>query len=329
MDDVTALDDMVERLRAAGETTRCRVLALLRSGELSVGEIALILGQSQPRLSRHMKFLTNAGLVERMPEGAWVFFRLSREPIGQALNTAMLALIDPDDPVIARDRARLEEVKATRRRAAQAYFEGVAPDWDAIRAMHYPEDAIEAAIQDAAGPGPFEFVVDVGTGTGRILSLFAGRSDRVEGIDLSHQMLNMARANLAGAGFNNVAVRHGDATAAPFAADVADLVIIHQVLHFLDEPGRAIEEAARLLRPGGRLVVVDFAPHEMEQLRREQSHRHLGFSNEDIAHWFTFAGLTSGAIQTFDPPEAAEQGLAVSIWTASLEKSLQNRSVLA
>ena len=321
-----ALDDVVERLRAAGEVTRARVLVLLSRGELSVGELAQILGQSQPRLSRHMKYLTTAGLVERMPEGAWVFYRLTPDGPGRMLCDTILGLGDLEDPVIQRDAARLEEVRTARRNEAQTFFENAAQEWDAIRALHYPEADIEAAVIEAAGEGPFDRVVDIGTGTGRMLTLFSARADRVEGIDLSHQMLTVARANLAAAGITNAAIRHGDATAAPLADGSADLVLIHQVLHFLEEPARAIQEAARILAPGGRLVAVDFAPHDLEYLRTEQSHRHLGVSETYFADWCRRAGLTLGPIKRFSEPEG---GLAVNIWTADAPPTGTNKSAEA
>src|SRR5690606_10846716 len=172
------------------------ILALLAQGELSVGELVQVLNQSQPRLSRHLKFLTAAGLVERLPEGAWVFYRLPVEGRARALVDSLNASIDPDDPALTRDRQRLEAVKAARSAAAEQYFSRVAAEWDSLRALHYSEADIEAAVLDAAGPGPFDLVVDFGTGTGRMLALFSARARRVEGIDLSHQMLTMARSNL-------------------------------------------------------------------------------------------------------------------------------------
>lgn len=311
-----SLDETIEELRAAGEPTRLRVLALLSAGELSVGELAQVLGQSQPRLSRHMKFLTNSGLVERMPEGAWVFYRLASSGRGRMLADALLSFLDMSDPLLRRDAGRLAEARAARAAAAMSYFERVAAEWDGLRALHYPEDAIEAAILEAAGAGPFDFVIDMGTGTGRMLGLLAERTDRAEGVDLSHQMLTVARANLQAKGVTNVGVRHGDATAAPFDDAVADLVVIHQVLHFLDEPWRALSEAARTLKPGGRVVIVDFAPHDLEYLRRDHAHRHLGVADADVENWVAGAGLSLGATRRFAAPSDAEAGLSVTIWTA-------------
>jgi ubiquinone/menaquinone biosynthesis C-methylase UbiE/DNA-binding transcriptional ArsR family regulator len=309
------LADIVEQLRAAGESTRTRILWLLGRGELSVGELAQVLGQSQPRLSRHLKFLTVAGLVERLPEGAWVFYRLPSEGPARALLGLLMDGLDPDDAVLRRDFVRLEEIKAARAQAATDYFSRVADDWDRLRAMQFSEAGLEQAVLDAAGPGPFELAVDFGTGTGRMLSLLGPRAKRVEGIDLNHHMLTVARANLREAGVENAAVRHGDATAAPYQDGVADLVVIHQVLHFLDDPGRALTEAGRVLRPGGRLVVVDFAPHTLERLRSDFSHRHLGVADADFRGWAARAGLETESAAEFESPSDVE-GVTVVVWAA-------------
>jgi ArsR family transcriptional regulator len=311
---------LVQQLRAAGEVTRARILALLARGELSVGELAQVLGQSQPRLSRHMKFLTTAGLVDRLPEGAWVFYRLPVEGLARSLVDTLIAAVDPDDATVARDLKRLQEVRAARTASAQDYFSRMASEWDAIRALHYSEADIEQAVLAAAGPGPFDLVIDFGTGTGRMLSLFAQKAKRVEGIDLSHQMLTVARSNLLSSGATNASVRHGDATATPYPDGCANLVIIHQVLHFLDDPGRALSEAARVLKPDGRLVVVDFAPHALEHFRTDHAHRHLGVSEVDFARWADHAGLNVSAVKRFKAPaDAQNKGVAVTVWTAENE----------
>lgn len=315
-----SLSDLVLKLRAAGEGTRARILALLTHGELSVGELAQVLNQSQPRLSRHLKFLTGAGLIERLPEGAWVFYRLPGEGRVRAMVDGLIGSIDPADVEIQRDLVRLREVKSERVAAADAYFDRVAEHWDELRALHYSDAEIEKAVLAAAGSGPFDLMVDFGTGTGRMLTLFAGRARRVEGIDLSHQMLTVARSKLEAANASNASVRHGDATATPYADSSASLVIIHQVLHFLDDPSRALREAARVLRPGGRVVIVDFAPHTLERLREQHAHRHLGVSETDLASWAEKSGFAPVKSQTFAAPHG-EKGISVMVWAADVSKS--------
>ena len=303
-------DQAIEALRAAGETTRLRVLSLLAAEELSVMELSRILDQSQPRVSRHLKLMAEAGLIERFPDGARVFYRLSSEPAARSLVDTVLDLLD--DAEGEADHRRLEDVRRERETAAAAYFERVAPQWDRMRSLYVSESAVEAAIERAAGPGPFERVVDLGTGSGRMLTLLGRRARMSLGLDLSHNMLNIARANVSRAGLEGVELRHGDIFATRLPSGSADLVLVHQVLHYLADPGAAVAEAARLVMPGGRLLIVDFAPHDFEQLRDEHQHRRLGFSDAEIGGWLTEAGLTPSAPIALPPDR---DGLTVIIWT--------------
>lgn len=299
-------------LRAAGEQTRLRALALLTEGELAVGELAQALAQSQPRVSRHLKLLTEAGLVERAPEGAWVFYRLPRaHTTERQFAEAALGMLDPSDPILVRDAERLNQIRATRDEAAAEYFERNAADWDRVRALHLPEADIDSAILAAAGDGPFELMVDVGVGQGRLIQLFADRVGRAEGFDTSRQMLAIARASLDDLKAK-AAVRFGDAYAPPIEHGAADLVTIHQVLHFLSDPARAIGEAARLLKAGGRLLIVDFAPHGLEFLREDHAHRRLGFSDAEIREWCEAAGVAGLRTTTLAPQKSG--ALTVKIW---------------
>ena len=303
-------DQTVEALRAAGEPTRLRVLSLLAAEELSVMELSRILDQSQPRVSRHLKLMADAGLIERFPDGARVFYRLSHDLPARALIDTVLDLLD--DEAGAADHRRLEDVRHERSAEAAAYFEQVAPQWDRIRSLYVSESAVEAAIEKAAGPGPFQRVVDLGTGSGRMLTLIGKRAKMAVGLDLSQNMLNIARANVSKAGLDKVELRHGDIFATRLPAASADLVLVHQVLHYLADPAAAVAEAARLVMPGGRLLIIDFAPHELERLREEHQHRRLGFADDEIRRWLTEAGLTPSAVVAL-PPDS--EGLTVSIWT--------------
>ena len=304
-------DQTVEALRAAGEPTRLRVLALLAAEELSVMELSRILDQSQPRVSRHLKLMTDAGLIERFPDGARVLYRISADHIAHRLiDTVLDMLADTESEA---DHDRLEQVRAERAAAAAAYFEKVAPQWDRIRSLYVAETAVEAAIEAAAGPGPFQRVVDLGTGSGRMLTLLGQRAKMSIGLDLSHNMLNIARTNVTRAGLDKVELRHGDIFATRLPTQSADLVLVHQVLHYLSDPHAAVIEAARLVGPSGRLLIVDFAPHELESLREEHQHRRLGFSGDEIARWLADAGLDP-ALPVALPPDT--DGLTVTIWAA-------------
>lgn len=305
-------DQTIEALRGAGEPTRLRVLALLAGDELSVMELSHILDQSQPRVSRHLKLMTEAGLIERFPDGARVYYRLSSEPSARRLVDTVLDLLD--DRSSEQDHRRLDEVRRDREAAAEAYFEQVAPQWDRIRSLYVCESAVEAAIERAAGPGPFERLVDLGTGSGRMLTLLGGRARMAVGLDLSQNMLNIARAKVAQAGVGRVELRHGDIFATRLPSQSADLVLVHQVLHYLSDPGAAVSEAARLVMPGGKLLIVDFARHDLEELREEHQHRRLGFTDAEINGWLADAELRASAPIALPPDK---DGLTVLIWTAT------------
>ena len=303
-------------LKAAGEETRLRVLALLAEAELTVSDLTDILRQSQPRISRHLRLLAEAGLIERFREGTWAFFRLTEHGGGAEVGRALLDRLDPADPVIARDRERLASVRAARAAAAQAYFRAHAAEWDRIRELHVADAAVESAIRTALADKPFRSLLDLGTGTGRMLELFGPEIERGLGLDLSLDMLLLARDRLERAGLKNCSVRQGDLYDLPLADDSFDVVILHQVLHFLDDGARAIKEAARVLRPGGRLLVVDFAPHEQEFLREQFAHRRLGFARETVTQWMAASGLEPTLHKSLKPEAGSDGKIAVSLWLA-------------
>jgi ubiquinone/menaquinone biosynthesis C-methylase UbiE len=306
-------------LKAAGESTRLRLLALLDRGEFNVKDLTQILGQSQPRLSRHLKLLTEARLIERFQEGSSVFYVICREGPGAALARQMLDLLDPADPAIAIDFARAESVRRERAEAALAYFGKYATEWDAIRALHVSEAQVEAAMLGVLGSGPFDLLLDLGAGTGRILELFAPFCRRGLGFDMSRDMLACARARLEAAGLTHCQARLGDIFHLTVDNDAADAVIIHQVLHFLEEPAKAIAEAERVLKPGGRLLIVDFAAHGIELLRESFAHRRLGFERAHVEAQLRQSGLEAVRYQELRPQPGASEKLTVSLWLA--EKS--------
>lgn len=311
-----SLEAMLAALKAAGEETRLRILALLAQGELNVSDLTDILGQSQPRISRHLKLLTEAGLIERHREGAWAFFRLADHDAKAAAIRDIVARLDGTEPRLEADRTRLAAVRTARADAAQAHFARLAGQWDDMRSLYVSEEAVESAICEIVGPRPVLACLDLGTGTGRMLRLLAPQAGRAVGVDANHAMLSVARANIERAGLTNVQLRQGDIHALPVERDAFDLVIIHQVLHYLDDPARAIREASAALAPGGRLLIVDFAPHEIEFLRERHAHRRLGFSPEQMTGWLTDAGLDTIGHRDLMPPAAAGEQLTVSLWLA-------------
>ena len=311
-----AFDTMHNVLRAVAEGTRLRILALLAEAELTVSDLTEILRQSQPRISCHLKLLAEAGLIERHREGAWAFFHLAIHGDSAVIARMLVERLDPSDPTIARDRERLNGVREARAEAAQSYFREHAAEWDRLRKLHAADDAVEKAIQKALGDKPFRSLLDLGTGTGRMLELFGPSIERGLGIDMSLDMLLLARAHLERAGLRHCSVRQGDIYDLSVPRDSFDVVIIHQVLHYLDDGARAIKEASRALVPGGRLLVIDFAPHDLEFLRDQHAHRRLGFTAEQVTQWTQAAGLDSVTHRTL-PPEAGTEGtIAVSLWLA-------------
>lgn len=307
--------NLLAGLKAAAEPTRLRLLVLLGEGELNVKDLTHILAQSQPRISRHLKLLFEADLIERFREGSWVYFRLADSGGGAKLARQIIDLADEQDPVIIKDRNRALAVRRERAEAAQNFFKAHAAEWDEIRTLHVSEVGVEAAMKTALGSGPLGTLVDIGTGTGRILELFAPQFERGVGIDVNHDMLAYARAKLQTQEYAHCQVRHGDLFDVPFEENFADTIIIHQVLHFLDKPGRALVEAARILKPGGRCLIVDFAPHELEFLRESQAHRRLGFSNAQMEQWVDNAELQLTNTQDLVPEDSDKSPkLTVSIW---------------
>ncbi len=309
------MDSLFVALRAAAEPTRLRLLAVCAKGEMTVGELTEVLGQSQPRVSRHLKLMCEAGLLDRFKEGTWVFYRLADERRSPVRD--IVAMIPENDPIIARDGERLAAIKNARHQRAARYFRTNAPAWDRIRSLHVDEREVERALMEAwpggaEGPaGKVRDLLDIGTGTGRLLQLFGPSIERGVGIDLSHDMLAYARANLDDAGLMNCQVRHGDMYRLPLDGETFDAVTVHQVLHYADEPAQVIGEAARVLRRGGRLFIVDFAPHELEQLRAEHAHRRLGFGDDEVAFWCREAGLEIDTVRKLEG-----EPLTVKIWVA-------------
>ncbi len=303
-------------LRAAAEETRLRILALLGEAELTVSDLTKILRQSQPRISRHLKLLNEAGLVDRFREGSWAFYRLGERGSVADIAQALTARLNPADPVVLRDRGRLAAVRAARASAAQSYFSAHAAEWDRIRRLHVTDAAVEAAIETALADRPIRSLLDLGTGTGRMLELFGPHIERGLGIDMSLDMLTLARARLERAGLKHCSVRQGDIYELPVPKDSFDVVIVHQVLHFLDDGARAIAEAARTLRPQGRLLVVDFAPHDLEFLREDHAHLRLGFAAETVSQWMAAAGLNVALHRTLAPEPGSDGKVAVSLWLA-------------
>jgi ubiquinone/menaquinone biosynthesis C-methylase UbiE len=310
------MEELLASLKAAAESTRIRVMFILSHGELNVSELTYVLGQSQPRVSRHLKLMTEAGLLSRHKEGNWVLFRLRNEGLGGALARALVDMLSTKDSLLSEDLVRLEEVKRQREEKAAAYFSANAASWSELRSLHVDEESVERAMGQMLASPNIGTLVDLGTGTGRVLEVFSKQASKLLGVDSSRDMLAIARTNLERLGLRPE-LRQSDIYALPLPDASADVVTIHQVLHFLDEPQKALLEARRILAADGKLLVVDFAPHELEELREDHAHRRLGISAEQMTAWFNRAGLTLERHEVLDPPWLKDRkGLTVSLWLA-------------
>jgi SAM-dependent methyltransferase len=302
------MDALLAQLRAAAEPTRLRLLSLCARGDFRVSDLVAILGQSQPRLSRHLKLLAEAGLLERIPEGANAYFRLAD---GADLARALLARLPEDDPAIAADRRAAARLAAERARAASESFRRHGADWDEFRALGLDASAIADALREAL-PARVGRLLDIGTGTGAVLEWLAERSDAALGVDASRDMLALARARLAERGLSaRCAVRQADMYRLPFPDASFDAATLQMVLHYADDPAAALAEAARVLKPGGALVIVDLAVHDDASLLDRHAHRWPGFDDAALAGWFGAAGCA--------PVRAAhiESAAAIRLWSAT------------
>jgi len=314
-----SLDQTVSLLRASGEPTRLRLLVLLSQSDLTVSDLTEILGQSQPRISRHLKLLTEAGLLERYQEGAWAYYRLIDQGVGAGIFGGLINQIDTDDQQVVRDQERLTAVRKRRAEMAATYFSRSASQWDQIRSLHVDETQVEAAMLEMVGEAKISTMLDLGTGTGRVLELFADLYEKGTGVDASRDMLSVARSRLDDASLSRVQTRQGDMYILPTQTASYELVTIHQVLHYLDDPALALQEASKALKKNGRLLVVDFAPHELEFLRSEHAHLRLGFDRQQIEQWMKEAGLTPRDYRELSGKQKGSQAsdsLTVSLWLA-------------
>ena len=310
-------------LKTLGHPERLRILALLSRGELTVSELVQILNLSQPRVTQYIKSLETAGIIERLKEGSWVFSRIRRgnEAIS-ALVATTLATLPAHDPILTADLRRLEDVRAERSVAAEAFFANVANDTGTLGDEYIPKANIESMLRKMAGKGPFEYMVDLGTGTGRMLEVFADRVTRGSGIDNNVHMLKVARHKLAKNNYNHIRVRQGDLNSTPLESELADLVTLHQVLHYLDDPQSAIIEAARLLTRNGIILIADFETHDQDEFRSEYAHRRLGFDDNDIEDWLAAAGLSLSRVETIKTQSSRPN---VKIWLGETRISTRQK----
>ena len=307
----TSLDDLLGAIRSAADPSRLRLLAVCAQGEWTVSELVQILGQSQPRISRHLKILAEAGLLDRFREGGWVFYRRAQHGPGARLARSFCRLLPENELDLAHDRRRLEAVREARRAAAARYFDDTARQWDSERNLAVDGAEVEAVLRAIFERSRPASLLDIGTGTGRMLQVLAQSVGSGLGVDKSPDMLAVARAGLDRAELGNCQVRQADMYKLPFADNGFAAVVLHQVLHFADDPFAVLAEARRVLAPSGQLVVVDLFRHESEWLRSEKAHRRLGFALDEMSGWFDELGLEEQQPLRLDGDE-----LSVVIWQA-------------
>lgn len=316
------MNSLIKALKAAGEPTRLRLFAALSQCELTVTELVFLLEQSQPRISRHLKIMVDAGLLQRYQEGSWVFHRINDQNSpqtiarvqaqAQAQAQALGKLIDYSNPILQADKNKIEAIKQNNAQRAADYFKAQAKDWDTIRQLIGSGEQIEQSMLDCAQHN-IASLVDLGTGTGRILEIFASRINNGVGFDTSHAMLNLARANLERHALPHCQARQSDIRSLPTASHSVDLVTVHQVLHYIDNPIAVIQEITRILKIGGEALIVDFAKHQHEFLRTEHAHRRLGFAHSEIKFWCAHNGLELVAYKKVSQNNA-QAGLEVILW---------------
>ena len=319
--EIVSLNSLLSALRAAGEATRLRLLAILSRNELTVSELTRILGQSQPRISRHLKMMCESHLLHRYQEGSWVLYRIADTGPAAHVVRQLISLLPDEDAELDRDLQRLAAIRAEHMHTASEYFREIAGRWDSIRKLYVAEADVENAMLTAVADIEVGFLLDLGTGTGRILEVFSPYIKKGLGIDFSREMLGVARANLESADIRHCQVRHGDIYALAVESNSVDVVTIHHVLHFLGEPAKVVTEAVRTLRPGGRVLIVDFAPHQIESLRDEHAHRRLGFADEEVNAWLLRAGARCRSVHHLTAGDRAGAGdrLVVNLWVGETD----------
>ncbi len=306
------MEKLLQGLRAAAEPTRLRIIALCGHAELSVTELVMILGQTQPRVSRHLKLLVEGGLLQRNKEGNRAYYRLSTEAEGADLARMLNDLMPGEDEVHALDLSRLSSVKADRVRYAESFLDPYSQEIIELRGMWPPDEVIDKCILALLKDRSIQNLLDLGTGAGRILRTIAPFVEKGTGIDNSLEMLSIARARLDQDGIKNCQVRVGDMYRLPFKKNSFDLITINSLLRYADEPKKVIAEAARVLEKKGALLIVDLAAHDLSALRDEYGHSWLGFSEAEMVEMLSEENLTVDRVKHIDG-----QKLSVCIWLAS------------
>ncbi len=315
-----SLASLVEISKALGDEARLRILALIRNAEMSVKDICDILGQSQPRVSRHIKILADADLIKRTKEGAWLYCKLNRSGAIGYFITSYLDNVDDQDAVFASDLRRFETIVSQRIADADRFFEENAQEWDRIRELQIPDTLLDQEIQDHIGKEQIENLLDVGTGTGQMLEILHGRYQKATGIDMSSAMLRVARGRLAKLQTSNVSFQQLDILSIGKDLGQFDCVICHHVLHFIPNASEAIARMAECVKANGRLIIIDYLPHSIDFLAQDYHHMWNGFPPEEMAKWFSQNSLSLQHMQSYQADLKSKKkqsdSLIVGLWVA-------------
>ncbi len=320
MEKIKNYQDLIAIYKALGEETRLRIVCLLRNRELSVSDLTSLLHQSQPCISNHLKLLYEQGIVKRYQEGSYAYFRLTSDrQLIRLINAGLERLDFLYDPVLRDDVNHYRELMDVQAEKSITFFAEIAEKWNKIRILTIPAKQEEEFLYEKLKDVIVGNFIDLGTGTGRMLKIFSENYKNGVGIDWSHNMLNVARACLHQNQINHAYVCQGNIYNLTFDDFLADCVISHQVLHYLSTPHKVFKQVAQLLKPGGKFVIVDFAPHNSEFLLKNYAHQRLGFSDEIIQEWLSLNDFQLKETHSLvpDPDTAEKQKITLKIWVAS------------
>lgn len=302
--------EITKYCKALSDETRARLVNVLLEYELNVGEIVQVMEMGQSRISRHLKILSESGLVDVRRDGLWAFYRASEEGPGRLFLDGMHALL-AEEADLKRDTNRAEKVIRERTAATRQFFDDIAPEWDRMTAEVLGELDLGREIQSRLPK--CSCAADIGCGPGDMLEIMSRSSKTVIGVDNSPKMLELAEERFSEDA--RMSLRIGEMTHLPLRDWEADCTVMSLVLHHLARPLDAIKEAGRVLKIGGRLIIAEFDQHENELMRSEYGDRRLGIPREKMTGWLKQARFTVNAVTEFP----VNMGLVVVLYEAEKE----------
>ena len=303
--------DSVLYYKAQADVTRIRLLNLLLHHELNVNEIVMVMGMGQPRISRHLKILTDCGLLKSRRDGLWVFYSASKDGRGGNFNEFYYKFIAGDSELNS-DYAAMKGVLEEGSRERTRFFDSIASNWDDIKQSIFGDLNISSEILERIKQ--CDVAADLGCGTGELLPYMKQKAKRVIGVDKSPKMLEEAEHRLASNG-RGIELRIGEIEHLPMRDGEADTAVINMVLHHLPSPDAGIHEAGRVLKSGGSLIIVDLEKHQNEEMRKNYEHRWLGFTRKNIERWLGAGGFLPREFVQYD----VRNGLKIDLYVSEKE----------